>query len=57
MQALDDKYIEVGKAALSNLFGGIGYFFGRSRIAVPSDFQVNIANMLCSKIQSILISH
>ncbi|MCO5574989.1 hypothetical protein L7F22_028786 [Adiantum nelumboides] len=35
-----DRYLEAGRAALSNLLGGIGYFYGRSRIAVPFDPQV-----------------
>ncbi|MCO5560649.1 hypothetical protein L7F22_014266 [Adiantum nelumboides] len=34
-----DRYLEAGRAALSNLLGGIGYFYGRSRIAVPFDPQ------------------
>lgn len=33
---LDSESVTVGKAALSNLLGGIGYFFGQSKIALPS---------------------
>eukprot|EP00249_Psilotum_nudum_P013497 c24364_g2_i3 orf=369-2918(-) len=39
MKVLDEKSVEVGKAALSNLLGGIGYFFGQSKIAVPPGLQ------------------
>lgn len=38
-KALDDRFVEVGRLALSNLLGGIGYFFGQSRIAVPLELQ------------------
>ncbi|XVF43737.1 hypothetical protein PTKIN_Ptkin02bG0064500 [Pterospermum kingtungense] len=32
---LDSKSITVGKAAIGNMLGGIGYFYGQSKIAVP----------------------
>lgn len=38
-KALDDRSMVVGRAALSNLLGGIAYFSGQSRIAVPPEFQ------------------
>ncbi|KAH7297342.1 hypothetical protein KP509_26G066000 [Ceratopteris richardii] len=42
-KGFDDKYMTVGRAALSNLIGGIGYFYGQSRIAVPSNLRVDIS--------------
>lgn len=48
---VDDRTKEVGKAALSNLLGGMGYFFGQSQIAFPPDSKVSVcewfARMLC----------
>ncbi|KAJ9549525.1 hypothetical protein OSB04_022068 [Centaurea solstitialis] len=32
---LDSEFAEVGKAAIGNLLGGIGYFYGQSRILYP----------------------
>ncbi|KAI3728397.1 hypothetical protein L6452_17032 [Arctium lappa] len=32
---LDSEFAEVGKAAIGNLLGGIGYFYGQSRILFP----------------------
>ncbi|XP_022776307.1 mannosyl-oligosaccharide glucosidase GCS1-like isoform X1 [Durio zibethinus] len=32
---LDSKSITVGKAAIGNMLGGIGYFYGQSKISVP----------------------
>ncbi|RXH72286.1 hypothetical protein DVH24_033824 [Malus domestica] len=34
---LDSESIVAGKAAIANLLGGIGYFFGQSKIAVSGD--------------------
>ncbi|EOX99908.1 Glucosidase 1 isoform 1 [Theobroma cacao] len=37
---LDSKSITVGKAAIGNMLGGIGYFFGQSKISVPKNSNV-----------------
>ncbi|KAL3702226.1 hypothetical protein R1sor_020248 [Riccia sorocarpa] len=34
-----EKEIEVGRAALSNMIGGIGYFYGQSRVAIPAELR------------------
>lgn len=34
-EKLDSESINVGKAALGNMLGGIGYFYGQSKISVP----------------------
>ncbi|PRQ39935.1 putative glycosidase [Rosa chinensis] len=39
---VDPESIIAGKAAIGNLLGGIGYFFGQSKIALPRD--VNLAS-------------
>ncbi|GAV87816.1 Glyco_hydro_63 domain-containing protein [Cephalotus follicularis] len=36
-EKLDYESMTVGKAAIGNLLGGIGYFYGQSRISVPRD--------------------
>ncbi|CAM6105240.1 unnamed protein product [Calypogeia fissa] len=33
-----ERELEVGKVALSNMVGGIGYFYGQSKIAIPPKF-------------------
>ncbi|KAH9607597.1 hypothetical protein KSS87_016297 [Heliosperma pusillum] len=35
-EKIDAESVDVGKAAISNLLGGIGYFYGQSKISVPS---------------------
>ncbi|KAJ7957586.1 mannosyl-oligosaccharide glucosidase GCS1-like [Quillaja saponaria] len=37
---LDSESIFVGKAAIGNLLGGIGYFYGQSKIALPRNFNL-----------------
>ncbi|KAJ7961629.1 mannosyl-oligosaccharide glucosidase GCS1-like [Quillaja saponaria] len=37
---LDSESIIVGKAAIGNLLGGIGYFYGQSKIALPRNFNL-----------------
>ncbi|XVF02716.1 hypothetical protein REPUB_Repub04eG0198300 [Reevesia pubescens] len=37
---LDSKSITVGKAAIGNMLGGIGYFYGQSKISVPRNSNV-----------------
>ncbi len=39
---LGDQEIEVGQVAMSGLLGGIAYFYGQSRIAIPLKLQVHI---------------
>ncbi|KAG2706653.1 hypothetical protein I3760_05G113800 [Carya illinoinensis] len=34
---IDSESLNVGKAALGNLLGGIGYFYGQSKISLPRD--------------------
>ncbi|CAL5415749.1 unnamed protein product [Camellia sinensis] len=38
--ALDSESISTGKAAVASLLGGIGYFYGQSKISVPSNSNV-----------------
>ncbi|XP_039018132.1 mannosyl-oligosaccharide glucosidase GCS1-like [Hibiscus syriacus] len=37
---LDSNSIHVGKAAIGNMLGGIGYFYGQSKISVPKNSNV-----------------
>lgn len=39
---LDSNTVTIGKAAIGNLLGGIGYFYGESKIALPNDINVII---------------
>ncbi|KAL7197058.1 hypothetical protein ACSBR1_036967 [Camellia fascicularis] len=43
---LDSESISTGKAAVASLLGGIGYFYGQSKISVPSNS--NWAIVSCS---------
>ncbi|XP_010248964.1 PREDICTED: mannosyl-oligosaccharide glucosidase GCS1 [Nelumbo nucifera] len=37
---VDSESIIVGRAAIGNLLGGIGYFYGQSKIAIPRDSNI-----------------
>ncbi|KAH7670313.1 Mannosyl-oligosaccharide glucosidase protein [Dioscorea alata] len=37
---VDSETIAVGRAAIGNLLGGIGYFYGQSKIALPKGFSL-----------------
>ena len=43
---LDSESLEVGKAAIGNLLGGIGYFYGQSKILFPQPSKVSQSAML-----------
>lgn len=38
---IDSESTVAGKAAIGNLLGGIGYFYGQSKIALPRDSNVS----------------
>ena len=38
---LDLESIVAGKAAIGNMLGGIGYFYGQSKISLPRDSNVS----------------
>ena len=40
---LDSESVIVGKAAIGNMLGGIGYFYGQSKILLPRD--PNVSNL------------
>ena len=45
---MDSESISVGKAAVGNLLGGIGYFYGQSKIAVSRIYNVSyFGNVVC----------
>nr|KYP52954.1 putative mannosyl-oligosaccharide glucosidase [Cajanus cajan] len=47
-EKVDSESISVGKAAVGNLLGGIGYFYGQSKIAVSRILNVNLYKfMVC----------
>lgn len=44
---LDSESVIVGKAAVGNMLGGIGYFYGQSKISLPRDPNVSNMNLFC----------
>lgn len=49
---VDTESATVGRAAIGNMLGGIGYFYGQSRIALPMDSNVSI----CPSVRFTLLS-
>ncbi|KAK1403205.1 Mannosyl-oligosaccharide glucosidase [Heracleum sosnowskyi] len=45
---LDSNTVTVGKAAIGNLLGGIGYFYGESKIALPNNINAKLGNNFIS---------
>lgn len=43
---VDSEAVVVGKAAIANLLGGIGYFYGQSKISVPQKSDVSSLSTL-----------
>lgn len=46
VQVKGEREVEVGRVALSNLLGSIGYFYGQSLIAIPPEYQVSTKRFL-----------
>lgn len=42
---IDSESAVAGKAAIGNLLGGVGYFYGQSKIARPKDSNVSNSNV------------
>lgn len=45
---VDSEAIAVGRAAIGNLLGGIGYFYGQSKISLPKGFKHKDGNKFLS---------
>ncbi|CAD6235305.1 unnamed protein product [Miscanthus lutarioriparius] len=50
---IDSRQLSVGRAALSSLLGGVGYFYGQSKVAIPKGFTA----MGCAYISMDIIGH
>lgn len=42
---LDSETLVTGKAAIGNMLGGIGYFYGQSKIHVPKSALVSFSSL------------